>query len=159
MRRSESASAPRGYTLGHSTRSEREFLRLVKGHDIRYLADVRRFPGSRRHPQFCRENLERILAREAVAYIPLGKELGGFRKEGYEAYMGTDGFQEGMGRLLDAAHRGPTAILCAEALYFRCHRRHISDELVRRGWSVIHIVSETRSLTHAELPIQEVLPV
>jgi len=146
------------HTLGHSTRTEEEFLSLLRSHRIRYLADVRRFPGSRRNPQFSRENLERVLPGEGVAYIPMGRELGGFRKEGYEVYMHTEGFRKGVDRLMGVASRGPTAVLCAEAFFFRCHRRHIADELARLGWKVVHIVAEGRDLAHQPLPRQEELP-
>lgn len=152
----EPAGRTRIYTIGHSARSENEFLELLSAHGIRYVADVRRFPGSRRHPQFSGDNLERILPAHGMAYLPMGRELGGFRREGYEQYMQSEGFREGLDRIIGTAAKGPTAILCAEALYFRCHRRFLADELARRGFEVIHVVSEDRVLPHQ--PVQESLP-
>lgn len=146
------------WTVGHSVRGERELLSLLGEHGIRYVADVRRFPGSRRHPQFSRENLESLFPEEGIIYLSMGRELGGFRKEGFERYMESSGFREGIDRLIGAAERGPTAVLCAEALYFRCHRRHIADELLRRGWRVIHILAEGRSVAHETSALQATLP-
>lgn len=136
------------YTLGHSSRTEEEFLDILRSVEARIVVDVRRFPGSRRNPQFGRENLERTLPRQGIAYLPLGKELGGFRKNGYETYMQTDEFKEGLSRLEAAAPKGPMVILCSEALYFRCHRRHLADALLERGFPVRHLLMKGRFLEH-----------
>jgi len=136
------------YTLGHSSRTEEELLRILRARGIRYVVDVRRFPGSRRSPQFSREHLEQLLARHQLIYLGMGRKLGGFRKEGYETHLASDTFRQGIGELEETARKGPAAILCAEALWFRCHRRLIADELARRGWEVVHILSEERDMAH-----------
>ena len=161
MEQAERSEPPRGrlYTIGHSTRSEEEFLDLLKRHKVRYLLDVRRFPGSRRNPQFSKENLEKVLAHENMVYLGLGQDLGGFRKEGYETYMNTQTFRRGIEELDRFAVRANSVILCAESLWFRCHRRHIADELVSRGWEVVHILGADRLVTHpGDFPTQEPLP-
>lgn len=138
----------RVYTLGHSSRSEEEFLRILRSRGIRYVLDVRRFPGSRRNPQFSRESLEQVLVGNSFVYLGFGRSLGGFRKEGYESYLRTDAFRRGLEELEEVARKGTALVFCAEALWFRCHRRYISDELTRRGWEVVHILSEERDMAH-----------
>ncbi len=127
------------YTVGHSNRSLEEFIALLKGYKIGAVADVRRFPYSRLNPQFNRENLERALKAAGIEYVWLGNELGGYRSGGYEEHTKSDEFQKGLERLEFLAYHKRTAIMCAEKLWFRCHRRFIADELARRGWEVLHI--------------------
>ena len=134
------------YTVGHSTRSVEEFVSLLKEHQIEAVVDVRRFPRSRRNPQFNRERLEEILPREGIEYRWLGEELGGYRPGGYRAYIGTDGFERGIKLLEDLARRHRTAVMCAEKLWFRCHRRFIADRLSKQGWEVWHIIEPHRKL-------------
>jgi len=133
------------YSVGHSTRDLEEFLKLLNLYGVRNLADVRRFPTSR-FAHFTKEALERHLAGAMVAYVYLGHELGGYRRGGYEAYMNTQAFREGLGLLEKLARTGPTAFMCAEKLPWRCHRRFIARVLCSRGWKVIHIIDETRSI-------------
>ena len=128
------------YTVGHSTRSLEELISLLKEHRIEAVADVRRFPRSRRNPQFNREVLEEVLPQRGIEYHWLGEELGGYRSGGYEAYIGSDGFERGIERLEDLSRRRRTAVMCAEKLWFRCHRRFIADEMAKRGWEVWHII-------------------
>lgn len=141
------------WTVGHSTRSAAEFQAVVVAHGIEVVADVRRFPGSRRLPQFAAAALERSLATVGVHYhaLPI---LGGRRTpspespndawrhpafRGYADYLATAEFAEGMMELLLLAHGAPTAVMCAELLWWRCHRRLIADVLVSLGTRVMHV--------------------
>jgi len=93
-------------------------------------------------PVFTGENLENLLKKEGVNYIFLGKELGGFRKGGYEAYTTTEEFRKGVDVLEDIASKGASVIVCAERFPWKCHRRWIARELHRRGWQVEHIIDK-----------------
>jgi uncharacterized protein (DUF488 family) len=106
------------------------------------VADVRRFPVSRRHPQFSREPLHRELGGSGIEYVHLGENLGGYRQVTYEEYVGTVAFLHGLQALERLAREGPTAFMCAEKLPWQCHRRFIAQELIRRGWQVIHILDQ-----------------
>jgi uncharacterized protein (DUF488 family) len=143
------------WTIGHSTRTIEKFISLLEEHGIKSLADVRLLPGSRRYPQFNRETLADSLGTAGIRYEHF-PELGGRRKarsdsrntawrnesfRGYADYMETEEFHKGVGRLLDlATQAGSTAIMCAEAVWWRCHRSLISDYLKTRGIEVTHIV-------------------
>ena len=149
------------YTIGHSSRSMDEFLRLLLKHEIESLADVRRFPSSK-HPHFNQEVLKEVLERHGIAYFWF-EALGGYRKrildrspnvaiqrEGfrnYADYMLTDEFVKAIEELEHLASEKRTAIMCAEKFFWRCHRMFISDFLVVRGWKVIHILEE-RDIEH-----------
>ena len=152
------------WTIGHSTRSLDELAALLESHGISCVADVRRFPGSRKHPQFGREALERGLAERGIAYVWLGEALGGRRRAGpeaarhaalrsesfraYAAHMQTPEFAAGLERLVELAGRRPTAILCSEAVWWRCHRSMIADRLVSLGHEVRHVMSEKPAGPH-----------
>src|SRR6476646_8806867 len=147
-------SLPRIWTIGHSTREIDDFVSLLKENEITVVADVRMFPGSRRYPQFGREALTKSLADAGIRYEHF-PELGGRRKakpdskntawrnesfRGYADYMETEDFRKGITRLVDlAGESGPTAIMCAEAVWWRCHRSLISDYLKALRVEVIHI--------------------
>jgi uncharacterized protein (DUF488 family) len=152
------------WTIGHSTLARDELIALLKGHGIATLVDVRSFPRSRRNPQFNIEEMERALPEAGLRYVWLGKEIGGFRKGGYVAYTETPEFADGLARLEEIAAASPTAFMCAEKLFFKCHRRFISDALTRRGWKVIHIFDAERSQPHElrapgpELPFDQDSP-
>jgi uncharacterized protein (DUF488 family) len=150
------------YTVGHSTRSQAELLEVIA--DIAVLVDVRSFPGSRRHPQFNREALARWLRAAGIEYLHL-PELGGrrrpqpdspngaWRERGFRAYadhLASPEFARGIERLEVLARQKPTAVMCAEALWWRCHRRLIADWLVAHGWEVRHLGSGAP--TKHELP-------
>lgn len=147
------------YTLGTSTRSLEEFLDILSSKGIRQVADVRSFPGSRRYPQFSREALSASLADAGISYFWLGPKLGGFRKGGYANWMHTEDFAEGLAELEELAARAPTAIICAEAVPWRCHRRFIGFALEDRGWDVMHILDKSHDwrFTRREerLPLDE----
>jgi uncharacterized protein (DUF488 family) len=151
------------WTVGHSTRAIDEFISLIQANDIKLLADVRSLPGSRRYPQFNREMLACSLGKAGIHYEHF-PELGGRRKprsdsrnlawrhasfRGYADYMETEQFRKGVERLLDlAAGTGPTAIMCAEAVWWRCHRSLISDYLKARGIEVMHILDANKTQPH-----------
>lgn len=154
------------YTIGHSTRDLAEFSRVLQEHEIRLLEDIRAFPMSRRHPHFNREHLELWLPEIGCDYV-WEKDLGGRRKKqmpreespnialrndsfrNYADYMLSENFQAAVGRLLERAEKQPTAIMCAELLYFRCHRMLVSDYLVSLGHRVLHIQDEKPPKEHA----------
>ena len=142
--------APRIYTLGSSTRSAAEFLEALAAFGVRTVVDVRRFPVSRRYPHFGGEALARLLRDAGAAYAWLGEDLGGYRSGGYEAYRETEGFRRGLHRLETLAAGSPTAILCAERLPWRCHRRFIATALRRRAWEVVHILERDRTWAPGE---------
>jgi len=131
------------YTLGTSTRTEEEFIVLLRHYRIETVVDVRSYPQSR-FEHFKRENLERILEREGVSYVYLGKELGGFRKGGYLAYTRTAPYQEGIGNLKKVGSVSITAFICAERLPWKCHRRFIAQSLEEKGWKVLHIIDKEK---------------
>lgn len=153
------------WTIGHSTRTLEGFVGLLKAHGIARLADVRAFPGSRRHPHFARESLARSLPEAGVEYVWLGAELGGRRPapgrpsrnvglrsasfRNFADYMETPAFARGADRLLALAAGAPTAFACAEALWWRCHRSLIADYLTAvRGWEVRHILGAGEAEPH-----------
>lgn len=150
------------WTIGHSSRTLDEFLGLLSVNEIQALADVRRFPGSRKHPQFNQDALRASLQEIGIEYAPL-PELGGRRRpqpdshntvwrnesfRGYADYMETDAFRAGIEHLLALARRKRTAIMCSEAVWWRCHRALIADYLMSIGVCVRHILSETHSQVH-----------
>ena len=151
------------WTIGHSTRSIDNFISLLRENGIKVVADVRMFPGSKRYPQFNRESLAASLGENGIRYEHF-PELGGRRKaqpdsrntawrnesfRGYADYMETSEFRKGMKRLLDLANAtGPTAIMCAEAVWWRCHRSLISDYLKASGIDVIHIMDLGKTEPH-----------
>lgn len=126
------------FTVGHSNMGIEEFLQLLRENQISTLVDVRRFPKSKFH-HFNQNELKSHLEKHGVSYVFLGDLLGGFRKGGYEAYMASDDFKEGIRVLTDLCGNNVCAIMCAEKLYFRCHRRFIARYLEMLGWKVIHI--------------------
>ena len=132
------------HTLGSSNRSSEEFIGLLRTYGIEMVADVRSSPTSR-FPQFRREVLAQSLGEAGVGYAHLGKELGGYRQEGYEAYTQTYEYLQGIERLERLSSRCRCAVLCAERLPGRCHRRFIAKSLEERGWKVVHIIEANRT--------------
>ena len=150
------------WTIGHSTRSSQEFIDLLQGPGIQTLIDVRSFPGSRRYPHFNKENLEKALAAAGIDYVHM-PELGGRRKakpdslnmawrnesfRGYADYMETAPFREGIERLVEMGAEKRVAIMCSEAVWWRCHRSMIADYLRAKGIKVLHIISEGKTEEH-----------
>ncbi len=154
------------FSVGHSTRSTGELLALLRDAGVRALADVRRFPASRRHPHFERRALERALGEAGIEYTWLGESLGGrrarilpverspnraWRVEAFRNYadaMTTPEFRAGMEALEALARERPTAVMCAERLWWRCHRRLLADLLVVRGWQVAHLLEPGKRDPH-----------
>jgi uncharacterized protein (DUF488 family) len=145
------------YTIGHSTRSLDELVSALKAHGIETLVDIRAFPMSRRLPHFNREALESELLKQGIHYIWM-KSLGGYRKaartdsphtalrnasfRNYADHTLTPEFEEAIGELLRTAGQSRTAYMCAERVYFHCHRMIVSDWLVAHGHKVLHIDAE-----------------
>lgn len=150
------------WTIGHSTRSFAEFVSLLHSFKIRTLVDVRHFPGSRKFPQYNKDALETSLPQENIEYIHL-VDLGGRRKpepdshndawrnesfKGYADYMETEQFKDSLHTLEAIAAKAPTAIMCSEAVWWRCHRSMIADVLKLRGWTVNHIMGQANAPEH-----------
>jgi uncharacterized protein (DUF488 family) len=138
------------FTLGTSNRSVEELFQLLRANGIEMVVDVRSFPTSK-VPHFKKEALSQSLAEAGFGYFYLGKELGGYRKGGYEAYMQTYDYLRGVDLLERMASRCRCAVLCAERLPWRCHRRFIGRSLVERGWKIVHIIEEGRVREMGEL--------
>ena len=152
------------WTIGHSRRTIDEFISLLQANQIRLLVDVRSLPGSKRYPQFNKEALADSLGKTGIHYEHF-PELGGRRKakpeskntawrnasfRGYADYMETEEFRKGVERLLDlAGGAGPTAIMCAEAVWWRCHRSLVSDYLKARAIEVMHILDASKTQPHS----------
>jgi len=149
-------------TIGHSTRSIEEFIEVLKAHGIGVVVDVRTVPRSRHVPQFNTATLQAELDAAGIGYVHM-KELGGWRKprpdspntgwrnesfRGYADYLLTPEFEAGMGRLMDLGQRQRIAIMCAEAVPWRCHRSLIADALVVRGVEVRHITGADAAAPH-----------
>jgi uncharacterized protein (DUF488 family) len=150
------------YTIGHSMRSAEQFLALLVGHGIELVVDVRQFPGSRRYPQFNLEPLAMQLKDAGIEYIH-EVSLGGRRPSragspniywrnlsfrGYADHMETAEFSAALDRLIALGSQRTTAIMCSEALPWRCHRRLIADALVIRGHDVLHIIGHQDAESH-----------
>jgi uncharacterized protein (DUF488 family) len=152
------------FTIGHSTHPIETFLGLLAAHRITLLADVRSYPSSRRWPQFNQAELQRALEAAAIAYRWCAA-LGGRRTSkrtdsphhawehpafrSYADYTDTPEFEAGLQDLMTTAREMPTAIMCSEGLWWRCHRRIISDYLTLRGWEVVHLMPGGKTVTHA----------
>ncbi len=137
--------APEGtiYTVGTSTRSAEEFTLLLTSRDVAVVVDVRRFPFSR-FEHLSSEHFSRFLRHADIDYVHMGEVLGGYRRRGYQAFITSFEFSEGMDKLLQIAGRSMVALVCAERLPWHCHRRFIGAELEKQGWRVIHIIDQER---------------
>ncbi len=157
-------------TLGHSTRSADELIEILRAHGIELVVDVRTVPRSRHNPQFDRSVLPRTLKAAGIEYVH-EPDLGGLRKprpdsphtgwknasfRGYADHMDTAAFARGLDRLIERSRTRSTAILCAEALPWRCHRSLIADALVARGIEVRHLLSAASADAHRLTPFARV---
>lgn len=153
---------PRLWTIGHSTRPLEEFVGMLESAGIAALADVRRYPGSRRNPQFAAASLARSLPAAGIDFVPM-PELGGRRRpredsphtawrnaafRGYADYMDTPEYARARDRLAALASARRTAVMCAEAPWWRCHRSLVADDFKARGWEVIHLMAPGRAQEH-----------
>ena len=150
------------YTIGHSTHTLVDFLAMLQSFDIKILADIRRLPGSRKFPQFDQQNLKIAVEKVGINYVYLA-DLGGRRKankdtkntrwnnpsfRGYADYMETEKFKNAVTELEQIALNQKTAMMCSEALWWRCHRSMVSDYLKAKNWQVLHIMSLAKSQHH-----------
>jgi uncharacterized protein (DUF488 family) len=155
------------HTIGHGTRASQELIEMLDGAGVRRLVDVRRFPGSRRHPHFSRPALEQSLRAADLDYEWRGEELGGrrtgvensrhgaWRNRSFRAYadhMDTAAFRAALETLEETATSDSWAVMCSETLWWRCHRRLIADALQLRGHQVIHLVSPGSAQEHVLNP-------
>jgi uncharacterized protein (DUF488 family) len=155
------------FTVGHGARDIDVFLDLLRGVGVRRLVDVRTAPGSRKHPQFGRDALAGSLHDAGIAYEWWGRDLGGWRRagpdsrhvalrssgfRGYADHMETEGFRRARDRLIESSAEIPTAVMCAESLWWRCHRRMLSDALTAAGCRVRHIMEGGRIDPHRLSP-------
>src|SRR5262245_25375057 len=162
MRRTKNLNAARIYTVGHSTRTLDELVALLRMFDISVLADIRTIPRSRHNPQFNADVLRTALSARAFRYVHLAR-LGGLRKakkdsintgwrnasfRGYADYMQTKEFWKALDELMTDSQTLPTAIMCAEAVPWRCHRSLIADALSIKGWTVRHIMAHAKADEH-----------
>jgi uncharacterized protein (DUF488 family) len=154
------------YSIGHSMRSTEKFVSMLQAHGVEVVVDVRRVPGSRRYPQFKLDSLADSLGEAGIGYRH-EPELGGRRSpregspnvfwrnlsfRGYADHMGTDEFQDALDRLIGLGEQSRTAMMCSEALPWRCHRRLIADALALRGHDVQHIIGDHDAETHIVNP-------
>ncbi|HEU4617220.1 MAG TPA: DUF488 domain-containing protein [Gammaproteobacteria bacterium] len=158
------------YTLGHSTRPIEEFIALLRRHGIELLVDIRTVPGSRRNPQFGQQSLEQSLAAAGIGYRHM-KSLGGLRRtstqsvnlgwrnasfRGFADYMQTPEFAAAVDELVELARGARVAIMCAEAVPWRCHRSLVGDALLVRGVEVVDVIGEASSRAHTLTPFAKV---
>jgi uncharacterized protein (DUF488 family) len=158
------------WTIGHSTRQIQNFLALLQAYGIRQLVDVRTIPRSRHNPQFNTETLRKSVKEARLAYNH-ARELGGLRKpfkdslnlgwknasfRGYADYMQTPAFWSALDELMAAGRERPTAVMCAEAVPWRCHRSLIADALLSQGWTVRHIMTQDRANEHQLTPFAKI---
>ena len=161
---------PTIYTIGHSTRTLEEFIEVLKARGVQAIADVRRHPGSRRLPWFNASSLAETLPRHGLEYRAF-PGLGGRRKpmsdspngawrnasfRGYADYAQTAEFQDALDRLIEESRDIPTALTCAEAVPWRCHRSLIADALLVRGWQVVDLFDARKASRHKLTPFAKV---
>jgi len=155
-------AAPEVWTIGHSTHTMEDFIQMLLSFGIHTLADVRRYPGSRKFPHFNTDLLKEYLSHSGINYIHF-PDLGGRRKprpdsentawrsdsfRGYADYMETDNFKTGVRNLESLAKNEKLAYMCSEAVWWRCHRALISDFLKIKGWKVLHIMGKDKEAEH-----------
>lgn len=164
------AKPPRLYTIGHSTRSFDQFVEILQSFQIKAIADVRLIPKSRRYPHFADTYLQSHLPERGITYVSF-KSLGGRRRprkdsintgwrnasfRGYADFMQAPLFEQALEELIDQAREQPTAIMCAEAVPWRCHRSLIADALLVRGWGVIDITGPSKGSPNKMTPFAQV---
>jgi len=154
------------WTIGHSTRPWPDFADILQDAGIAVLVDVRRFAGSRRNPQYSRDAMPAALAAAGIEYRALpalggrrkpvaGSINSGWRVEAFRAYadhLASDEYRQGRAELMALAMRRRTCVMCAEAVWWRCHRRIIADDFAARGWTVVHLMGAGKCTRHALQP-------
>ena len=161
---------PSLFTIGHSTRSLTDFMQLLDAYDVKQIVDVRSIPKSRHNPQFNGEDLKQSLKQKGIRYKHIGK-LGGLRHSqkgslnlgwrnpsfrGFADYMSTPEFSAGLDELMRIASLRETAVMCAEAVPWRCHRALIADALIKKGWTVRDIMTRAKAPRHRLTPFLKV---
>ena len=146
------------YSIGHSSRPAESFLGLLRHYDIACVVDVRRYPGSRRHPHFNRGTLETSLNDAHIEYVHLGESLGGYRDIDYQEYQESDAFAAGLVEIEKHAARTRCAFMCAEKVPWQCHRRFIAEALFERDFKVHHILDEETIWDPKELFLGGIIP-
>jgi len=159
------------FTVGHSTRGGEEFVQILKAHGVEVLVDVRSFPGSRRYPQFNREQLSQSLAKAGIEYRHEPR-LGGRKApradshntawrnpqfRGYADHMETEVFRKGVEELLELARDARVVVMCAEAVWWRCHRSLLADYLKAAGHTVVHILDAKKIEEHPFTPAARIV--
>ena len=154
------------FTIGHSTNTAEQFISLLKAHDIKQLIDIRTIPKSRHNPQFNKDALEKYIRSSGIGYRHM-KNLGGLRHSransinlgwnnlsfrGFADYMASEEFAQALDSLINLAKKKKTAIMCAEALPWRCHRSLVADALNRKKWKVFHFMSKNTASLHKMTP-------
>jgi len=141
------------FSMGHSNRDFEEFLRILKNYNIKNLIDVRRFPSSRKFPHFNKNYVEEKMKENGINYIWLGELLGGKRRiksnipfGSYIEYMKTDEFKEGIKKIEEICKDGNTLFFCAEKFFWKCHRKFISRELIKKGYEIIDIIEDGKEI-------------
>lgn len=150
------------YTIGHSTHAVDDFIAMLQSFSVKTLADIRRFPASRKYPGFNKDSLAETLQKTGIGYVHL-EGLGGRRAvnkdsknnrwrnasfRGYADYMETTAFADAVTELEAIARQQPTAMMCAEAVWWRCHRSLVADYLKAKGWEVLHIMAAGKAEEH-----------
>ena len=158
------------FTVGHSTHPIDAFVEILQAHGVKQLVDIRTIPKSRHNPQFNQETLSASLRKQKIAYVHM-KDLGGLRRphpdspnagwknssfRGYADYMQTGPFKEALDKLIAVSKKHPTAIMCAEALPWKCHRSLVSDSLTAKGIPVEHLLSPQKRQPHTMTPFAKV---
>lgn len=159
------------YTIGHSTRSLEQFIQLLDSFHVKFVADIRSYPGSKRYPHFNKEVLLKSLEDHQITYRHF-PELGGRRKvakdsknsawknESFRAYadhMDDPDFKEGIKQLEQIASQTATTFMCSEAVWWRCHRSLVADFLKWKGWNVRHIMDSDKSTTHPYTKLAKII--
>jgi uncharacterized protein (DUF488 family) len=160
------------FSIGHSNRALKDLIASLRAFGVASVADVRSSPKSQHCPHFSRVALEAALPQSGIGYIWLGEGLGGFRRplgaespnrgwkdpalQAFADYATTRAFEGALSELERMARESPTAFLCAERMYTKCHRQIIADHLVARGWDVVHIIDATSSIAHRTTPFAKI---
>ncbi|MDD4183347.1 MAG: DUF488 domain-containing protein [Candidatus Omnitrophica bacterium] len=154
------------FTIGHSTHTTEQFISLLKAHGIKQLIDIRTIPKSRHNPQFNKDELAKSIRNSGIGYRHM-KNLGGLRRSkadsinlgwinlsfrGFADYMATEEFTQALNSLANLAKNKRAAIMCAEALPWRCHRSLVADALTKKKWKVFHIMSRKTASLHKVTP-------
>ncbi len=130
------------YTLGTSNRTLDEFFSVLNAYGIEKVLDVRRYPTSRRFPHFSKKSFSEECLARGIAYVWLGELLGGFRPKGYHEHRKKEAYLKGIEKVEEIAGQAVCVLVCAERLPWKCHRLALSQDLMARGWGIVHIIEQ-----------------